>query len=83
MFASGHGEMRTQTPYTVMTQNNTKLRSTNHEARAIATWEDEGGAVRRVFSEKPSDTTWFVPPIVVPTFLATLLVASAVYQAYS
>ena len=66
-----------------MTQNNTKLRNTDHEARAVATWEDEGGAIRRIFSENPSDTTWFVPPIVVPIFLTALVVASAVYQAYS
>ena len=47
---------------------------------AIARWENEGGAPGRPESDKV--TYWFVPPIVVPAFLISLVVARAAYVAY-
>jgi hypothetical protein len=43
------------------------------EASPRSQWKDVGGAAAP--SENPSDTTWFVPPIIVPVLLALLIAA--------
>jgi hypothetical protein len=48
---------------------------------AIARWENEGGAPGR--PERDKATSWFVPAIVVPAFLVTLIVVRAAYVAFS
>jgi hypothetical protein len=46
----------------------------------LAAEQNEGGAPSRPKSNKA--TSWFVPPIVIPSFLGALFVARVVYQAY-
>jgi len=53
---------------------------TSPPSTAIARWESEGGAPGRPESDKV--TSWFVPPIVVPAFLISLVMARAAYVAY-
>jgi len=53
---------------------------TSPSSTAIARWETEGGSPGRPESDKV--TSWFVPPIVVPAFLISLVMARAAYVAY-
>lgn len=49
---------------------------------AVANWENEGGAPSRVQNEATNwFVSWFVPPIVIPAFLLSLIAARAVYLA--
>jgi hypothetical protein len=57
----------------------------SHDAISIARWDDEGGASKSLpgkTSHKSFGTSasWFVPPIVVPTFFAALIIISVIYQ---
>ena len=56
---------------------NFKAAQTDHLAKAVASWENEGGAPSRPSSDKA--TSWFVPPLAV---LIALIVARVAYQAY-
>jgi len=49
-------------------------------SEAIA-WENDDGAPGRPKRDKV--TNWLVPPIIVPAFLIALVIARAVYLAYS
>jgi hypothetical protein len=58
---------------------------TDHHAAAIARWDDKGGASKSFPSRTRDEssgtsTSWFVPPIVVPAFLAALIIISVIYQ---
>jgi len=59
---------------------NLKAAQTDHLAKAVASWENEGGAPSPPIRDK--GTSWFVPPLVVPALLIALIVARVAYQAY-
>jgi hypothetical protein len=46
-------------------------------ASSHANWENEGGAVSS--AKGAPATSWFVPPLVVPTFLFALFLAHVAY----
>jgi hypothetical protein len=66
-------------PHTCMT--NPKEIQTDHLVHDIDRWENDGGAPRSTKSNKA--TSWFVPPIVVPIFLAAVIAVRIAYVAYS
>lgn len=49
-------------------------------SRAVARWENEGGAPARVDNHK--DMNWFVPPLAIPALIVTLMFARFVQIAY-
>jgi hypothetical protein len=60
---------------------NPKEIQTDHLVHDIDRWENDGGAPRSTKSNKA--TSWFVPPIVVPIFLAAVIAVRIAYVAYS
>jgi hypothetical protein len=50
---------------------NAKEIQTDHLVHDVDRWENEGGAPRSTDSDKA--TSWFVPPIVLPVFLAAVI----------
>jgi hypothetical protein len=66
---------------TILKAAQTDRLATEHIAKAVASWENEGGAPSPSGSDKA--TSWFVPPLVVPVLLIALIVARLAYQAYS
>lgn len=49
-------------------------------AKAIARWENEGGAPARVASDK--ETNWFIPALVMPGLLLACIAAGMAYRCY-
>jgi hypothetical protein len=80
VIASGH--CRLCTPLKDMTQRREKPQ-TDH-AGAIARSNDQRGASKsspgKTRDSSGISTSWFVPPIVVPAFLAALIIFSVIYQ---
>jgi hypothetical protein len=70
-----------------MSQSPANQADAGHHAASIERWDDEGGASRRSSATGIGESagtlaTWFVPPIVVPPLLASLVVVSVVYQQF-